>query len=116
VASRIHFYPRKRTKKQKEVVTEFKSYLFYASDVVLYYSVTELRGACCSGLSDFQHVVPRGDIFLGKWRNSFAGNSDGKMNVQSTWAVNYFKPFTHKNVNLCLWYVITVNTEALLHV
>jgi hypothetical protein len=26
--------------------------------------------------------VPRGGIFLGKWRNSFAGNSDGNMNVQ----------------------------------
>jgi hypothetical protein len=29
-----------------------------------------------------QYVVPRGAIFLGKWRSSFAGNSDGKMNVQ----------------------------------
>jgi hypothetical protein len=29
----------------------------------------------------FQYVVPRGGIFLGKWRSSFAGNSDGKMNV-----------------------------------
>jgi hypothetical protein len=33
-------------------------------------------------------VVPRGDIFLGKWRSSFAGSSDGKMNVQSTCALN----------------------------
>jgi hypothetical protein len=30
-----------------------------------------------------EYVVPRGGIFLGKWRRSFAGNSDGKMNVQS---------------------------------
>jgi hypothetical protein len=29
-----------------------------------------------------QYKVPRGGIFLGKWRNSFAGNSDGNMNVQ----------------------------------
>jgi hypothetical protein len=29
-----------------------------------------------------QYVVPRGGIFLGKWRSSFAGNSDGKMIVQ----------------------------------
>jgi hypothetical protein len=29
-----------------------------------------------------QCVVPAGSIFLGKWRNSFAGNSDRKMNVQ----------------------------------
>jgi hypothetical protein len=28
-----------------------------------------------------QYVVPSGDIFLGKWRSSFAGNSDGKMKV-----------------------------------
>jgi hypothetical protein len=28
-------------------------------------------------------VVPRGGIFLDEWRSSFAGNSDGKMNVQS---------------------------------
>jgi hypothetical protein len=30
-----------------------------------------------------QYVKPRGGIFLGKWRSCFAGNSDGKMNVQS---------------------------------
>jgi hypothetical protein len=35
-----------------------------------------------------QCVVPRGDMFLGKWRSSFAGSSDGKMNVQSTCALN----------------------------
>jgi hypothetical protein len=29
-----------------------------------------------------QYVVPCGGIFLGKWRSSFAGNSDGKINVQ----------------------------------
>jgi hypothetical protein len=29
-----------------------------------------------------QYVVPRGGIFLGKCRSFFAGNSDGKMNVQ----------------------------------
>jgi hypothetical protein len=26
-----------------------------------------------------QYVVPRGGIFLGKWRSSFAGSFDGKM-------------------------------------
>jgi hypothetical protein len=36
-----------------------------------------------------QYVVPRGGIFLGKWRSSFAGNSDGKMNVQSACALNF---------------------------
>jgi hypothetical protein len=36
----------------------------------------------------FQYVVPRGGIFHGKWRSSFAGNSDGKMNVQSASALN----------------------------
>jgi hypothetical protein len=30
-----------------------------------------------------QYVAPRGGIFLGKWRSSFAGNSNGKINVQS---------------------------------
>jgi hypothetical protein len=35
-----------------------------------------------------QYVVPRGDILLGKWRSSFAENSDGKMNVQSACALN----------------------------
>jgi hypothetical protein len=35
-----------------------------------------------------QYVVPRGGIFLGKWRSSFAGNSDGKMNAQSACALN----------------------------
>jgi hypothetical protein len=35
-----------------------------------------------------QYVVPRGGIFHGKWRCSFAGNSDGKMNVQSACALN----------------------------
>jgi hypothetical protein len=35
-----------------------------------------------------QYVVPRGGIFLGKWRSSFAGNSDGKIYVQSAYALN----------------------------
>jgi hypothetical protein len=43
-----------------------------------------------------QYVVPRGSIFLGKWRSSFAGSSDGKMNVQSACALNtrYITPIT----------------------
>jgi hypothetical protein len=35
-----------------------------------------------------QYVVPRGGIFLGKWRSSLAGNSDGKMNAQSACSLN----------------------------
>jgi hypothetical protein len=35
-----------------------------------------------------QYVVLRGGIFLGKWRSSFAGSSDGKRNVQSACALN----------------------------
>jgi hypothetical protein len=35
-----------------------------------------------------QYVVPRGGIFLGKWRSSFVGSSDGKMNVQSACPLN----------------------------
>jgi hypothetical protein len=36
----------------------------------------------------FQYVVPRGGIFLGKWRSSFAGNSDCKMDIQSACSLN----------------------------
>jgi hypothetical protein len=35
-----------------------------------------------------QYVVPRGGIFLGKWRSTFGGSSGGKMNVQSACALN----------------------------
>jgi hypothetical protein len=35
-----------------------------------------------------QYVVPRGGIFLGKCRSSFAGSSDGKINVQTACALN----------------------------
>jgi hypothetical protein len=35
-----------------------------------------------------QYVVPRGGIFIGKWRSTFAGSSDGKMSVQSDCALN----------------------------
>jgi hypothetical protein len=35
-----------------------------------------------------QYVVPRGGISLGKWRSTFAGSSDGEMNVQSACALN----------------------------
>jgi hypothetical protein len=35
-----------------------------------------------------QYVVPHSGIFLGKWRSSFAGNSDGKMNVQTDCSLN----------------------------
>jgi hypothetical protein len=46
-----------------------------------------------------QHVVPCGGIFLGKWRSSFAGNSDGKMNVQSACALEH-PVYTHKYIRL----------------
>jgi hypothetical protein len=36
----------------------------------------------------FQYVVLRGGIFLGKWRSSFTGSSDGKMNVQPACTLN----------------------------
>jgi hypothetical protein len=35
-----------------------------------------------------QYVMPSGSIFLGKWRSSIAGISNGKMNVQSAYALN----------------------------
>jgi hypothetical protein len=34
------------------------------------------------------YVVPGGGIFLGKWRSSFVGSSDGKMNVRSACVLN----------------------------
>jgi hypothetical protein len=52
-----------------------------------------------------QYVVPRGGIFLGKWRSSFAGSSDGKMKVQSPCALNtrYIRPCAQQFV--CFWHV-----------
>jgi hypothetical protein len=46
-----------------------------------------------------QYVVPRSGIFLGKWRSSFAGGSDGKMNVHSACALNtrYNSPLIQMN-------------------
>jgi hypothetical protein len=39
-----------------------------------------------------QYVMPRGSIFLGKWRSSFAGNSDGKIILRSEHTVDrHFK-------------------------
>jgi hypothetical protein len=35
-----------------------------------------------------QYVVLRGGTFLGKWRSSLVGNSNGKMNVKSACALN----------------------------
>jgi hypothetical protein len=34
-----------------------------------------------------QYVLKRSGIFLGKWRSTFAGSSDGEMNVQSACAL-----------------------------
>jgi hypothetical protein len=36
----------------------------------------------------FQFVVPRGGIFLGNMRSTFAGSSDGNINVQSACALS----------------------------
>jgi hypothetical protein len=35
-----------------------------------------------------QYVVPRGGLFLGKWRSTFAGSSDSKINVRTTCTQN----------------------------
>jgi hypothetical protein len=50
-----------------------------------------------------QYAVPRGGILLGKWRSSFAGSSDGKMNVQSACALNTRK------IHMLLLYTWSVN-------
>jgi hypothetical protein len=56
-----------------------------------------------------QYAVPCGGIFLSKWRSSFAGSSDGKMNVQSACAVNTryndVKNKMFKTIFLCVVYV-----------
>jgi hypothetical protein len=42
--------------------------------------------------------MPRGGIFLGKWLSSFAGNSDGKINVQAACALNiWYKVYETRN-------------------
>jgi hypothetical protein len=65
-----------------------------------------------------QYVVPRGGIFLGKWRTSFAGSSDCKMNVQSACTLNtryfsylYVRDYSRANVRgklgpMCLAFVL----------
>jgi hypothetical protein len=59
-------------------------------------------------------VVLHGGIFLGKWRSSFAGNSGGKMNVQSACALNTYTPLCF-NIYLlvyvfgqgdCKWWIL----------
>jgi hypothetical protein len=35
-----------------------------------------------------QYVLPHGGIFVAKWRSSFAGSPDGKMDVQSACVLN----------------------------
>jgi hypothetical protein len=46
-----------------------------------------------------QYMVPRGSIFLSKWRSSFPGSSDGKMNFQSACALNT-RYNVYKNINM----------------
>jgi hypothetical protein len=51
--------------------------------------VANIHGVHCAGLSDFSvRGAARQQFFFGKWRSSFAGSSDGKMNVQSACALN----------------------------
>jgi hypothetical protein len=42
----------------------------------------ERAGPLAKAYQTSQYVVPRGGNFLGKWRSTFAGSPDGKMNVQ----------------------------------
>jgi hypothetical protein len=57
---------------------------------------TKYRVFIMQAFQTSRYVVPRGGIFLGKWRSSFTGNSEGKMNVQSACALNtrYIKYLT----------------------
>jgi hypothetical protein len=49
-----------------------------------------------------QYVMPCGGIFLGKWRRSFVGSSNGKMNVQSACALNtqYYNNQMNCSINI----------------
>jgi hypothetical protein len=78
-------------------VTSSRGYLFdsltrFAPLFVVIYTVFIVQ-ACQTS----QYVVSRGGVSLGKWRCSFAGSSDGKMNVQSACALNtrYFAWSSH---------------------
>jgi hypothetical protein len=51
-----------------------------------------------------QYVVPCGSIFLDEWRSAFAGNSDGKMNVQSACSLNTLH--IHILINLASFFCI----------
>jgi hypothetical protein len=55
-----------------------------------------------------QYVVTSGGIFFGKWRSSFAGNSDCKMNVQSACVLNtlYLKIYHDCYLSLLFQFVI----------
>jgi hypothetical protein len=53
-----------------------------------YYKFEMYRIFTVQAYQTSQYVVLRGGIFLSKWRRSFAGSSDGKMNVQSACALN----------------------------
>jgi hypothetical protein len=46
-----------------------------------------------------QDVVPSGGIFLGELCSIFAGNSGGKMNVQSACALNTLYIFFHSFIH-----------------
>jgi hypothetical protein len=61
-----------------------------------------------------QYVVTRAGIFLGKWRSSFAGSSDGKMNVQSACALNSRYIALGYISCCCLYSVLLFNISAVL--
>jgi hypothetical protein len=54
---------------------------------ILYIYIYIYRVSIVQAYQTSQYVVPRGGIVLGKWCSSFAGNSDGKMNVESACAL-----------------------------
>jgi hypothetical protein len=63
-----------------------------------------------------QYVVPRGGLFLGKWRSSFAGTSDGKMNVQSACALNTrYMPLFTCSVFFLRWSVFTFGCVSVIY-
>jgi hypothetical protein len=64
-----------------------RSYIYTGCRAAAFY-LCSIHRVHCAGLSDVhgasQYAMPRGGTFLG----SFVGSSDGKMNVQSAYALN----------------------------
>jgi hypothetical protein len=68
---------------------------------------SNIHGVHCAVLSDFSvRGAAQRYFFLGKWLNSFAGNSDGKMNFQSACALNTRYKSVEKKTDLVVTCIV----------